>query len=412
MSSRITSLSPLSDFSIFEGKLPGNKTLHYLDSAATSQKPQIVLDAIAEYYKTSNANVHRGIHALGDKSTQALHEARKTIASFFGAEEDEFIFTRNTTESLNGLAYGLEHLLKPEDEIVLSIMEHHSNIVPWQELAKRTGAVVRYIGITEDGQLDLKKAEELFTNKTRIVSIVHISNALGTHNDLEKIAKMARSASPDCWVVADGAQSAPHIPISFQSNFCDAYAFSGHKMLGPMGAGGLLVRKERISQLQPWFLGGGMIDEVNLINTTFADLPDRFMPGTPDVASVVGLAAACKYLSNFGMEAIQHHDHLLVQETLERLKEFPLIQIVGPTNADLRIGSVAFLYKGVHAHDVAQILDSEGVAVRSGHHCTMPLHNANIWVATTRASFGMYNSSEDIDKLVEGLKKVEKVFRQ
>ncbi|MBI5151581.1 MAG: SufS family cysteine desulfurase [Candidatus Pacebacteria bacterium] len=397
------------DFPILRRVVHGDKPLVYLDSAATSQKPQAVLDAIVQYYTNHNANVHRGIHVLGDESTKMFTSARDTIAKFFGADSDELILTRNTTEGLNAVVYSwVESHIRKEDTILLTEMEHHSNIVPWQRFAKRTGCSLEYIRVSPDGELDLQDLKKKCTKHIKLIAVAHVSNTLGVINPITDIVELAHTVGAK--VVVDGAQSAPHMPINFHTLECDAFAFSGHKMLGPMGIGGLVVRKEMMNEMDPFLFGGGMIREVTYEETTFADLPDKFIGGTPDVASTVGLATACEYLTKLGMDQVFAHDHELVEYALEKLSTVDGVNIVGPMEAKKRCGSVAFTYTGVHAHDVAQILDSEGVAVRSGHHCTMPLHEKFGWIATTRASFNVYTTKEDIDALVRALAKVKKVF--
>jgi len=415
------------DFPILQRTINGTP-LVYLDSAATSQKPVQVIDAISNYYKNHNANVHRGVHTLSDESTTVWRESRKVIADFFGAEDDELILVRNTTEAINSVCYGwLEHTLKEGDVILTTLMEHHSNIVMWQEAANRVNAKLIFIDINNDGTLNLDHLkEQLIINneQLKMISLVHVSNALGTHNPIDEVVTLVKQHFPDKKtrpkILIDGAQSAPHMPIDFKKLDIDFFAFSGHKMLGPMGSGGLLVRKSLLqsNEFKPWLFGGGMISSVLIDGTHFHDeAVERFTAGTPDVASAVGLAAACKYLSKIGMKKIYEHDQELVAYALERLGRIPEVTIAGPikiNNSKLimnRIGSVAFLYDGVHAHDVAQILDSEGVAVRSGHHCTMPLHTHFGWQATTRVSFNVYNTKEDIDALITGLLKVKQVFK-
>ena len=417
------------DFPILQQQA-NEKRLVYLDSAATSQKPTAVIDALVQYYRTSNANVHRGVHHLSDVSTQAWEESRQTIAEFFGAHPDELILTRNTTESLNGTAYGwgLDHL-GADDVIITTILEHHANIVPWQQLALRVGARVEYLGVDAAGRLDLTALEEFMTKhgaRVKLLAISHVSNALGTVAPLEKIVDIIQKVYGSTaavgerpLLVLDAAQSAPHVPLNFAKLGFDCLAASGHKMLGPMGSGVLLVKRTLLDSnaFKPWLFGGGMISEVSTVSTQFnQQTSERFTPGTPDVASAVGLAAACRYLNTLGMSSVQEHDHELVQYAVDQLRELPQLQLIGPldpleSSGTLdRIGSVSFLYKGVHAHDVAQVLDSDGVAVRSGHHCTMPLHTQNHWQATVRASFHVYTSKEDIDALVAALHKVQTVF--
>lgn len=425
-----------SDFPILSREING-KPLVYLDSAATSQKPIQVIDAISDYYKNHNANVHRGVHTLSDESTHAWHESRKVIADFFGATDEELILVRNTTEAINAVRYGwLDSHLEKDDVTVTTIMEHHSNIVMWQEAARKANAHVKFIKLHKDGTLDLEHLREQLTlrsnsgqvnEKLRMIALTHVSNALGTVNPIKEIVEMVKKAFPDAStrpkIVVDGAQSAPHMPINFHDLDVDFFAFSGHKMLGPMGIGGLLVRKSIVEsgEFKPWLFGGGMISEVHTTGTVFHDeAVERFTAGTPDVASAVGLAAACKYLSDLGMKNVLLHDQELVHYAIERLSEIPELTVVGITQATIpytlypipyRVGSVAFVHQGVHAHDVAQILDSEGIAVRSGHHCTMPLHEEFGWQATTRASFNVYSTKEDIDALVAGLEKVKTVFK-
>ncbi|KKS30506.1 MAG: Cysteine desulfurase [Candidatus Amesbacteria bacterium GW2011_GWA2_42_12] len=398
------------DFPILSRKVQGSKQLVYLDSAATSQKPQGVLDAMNEYYTHFNANVHRGIHTLGNESTSVFQNSRQKIAQFFGADDNELILVRNTTEGLNALCYmwGEKHISEG-DMIVSTEMEHHSNFVPWQQLAKRKHATFTAVHVHEHGELDLHHLEELLkTKKVKLIAVVHVSNAIGTINPIERIVELSHQYGAK--VIVDGAQSASHMPVNFHKLEYDAYAFSGHKMLGPMGIGGLLVRAKIIDELQPYVFGGGMIDTVSVEETTFAELPDKYIAGTPDVASTVGLAVACGYLNTIDMKKAFQHDQELVAYALEKLSAMKNVKIVGPLDVKKRCGSVAFLYHGVHAHDVAQILDSEGVAVRSGHHCTMPLHTKFGWIATTRASFNVYSTTHEIDVLVQALQKVKVVF--
>ncbi len=407
------------DFPILQRKVHGDKKLVYLDNAATSQKPQQVIDSISHYYQNSNANVHRGVHQLSEESTTLWEEGRKIIADFFGAEDPELILTRNTTEAINGVAYGwaLDNL-KVDDVILSTEMEHHSNLVVWQQICKRTGASLEFIPVNEDGRLDMQWMETRLKSqgsKIKLVALSHVSNTLGTLNPIEEILILVRSYSPTVKFVVDGAQSAPHIPINFKKLGVDFLAFSGHKMLGPMGIGGLLVKKDLLKsgEFQPWLFGGGMIESVYLDETRFHENEsDRFTAGTPDVASTVGLARACEYVQKLGMKNVEEHDRKLVEYTLQKLSEIPEVKIVGPLGSADRIGSVTFLYEGVHPHDVAQILDSEGIAVRSGHHCTMPLHTKFNWSGTTRISFQVYNDTDDIDALISALQKVQAIFKK
>lgn len=409
------------DFPIFFQQV-SQKELVYLDNAATSQKPKQVIEAISNYYTTSVANVHRGVHTLSDLSTDLFESGKKTVAQFFGASAEELIFVRNTTEAINGIGYGWGiHSLRENDVILVSVLDHHSNIVVWQEIAKKTGAKLLFCKITDAHEFDIQDFEEKVAKnaeKLKLVALPHVSNTLGTVLPIEKIVKVVKQVQPQARVLLDGAQAVPHMPVDFHKLGVDFYVFSGHKMLGPMGIGGLLVRHKLLQtgEMQPWLFGGGMISEVHEQETSFHDdLSERFVAGTPDVASVVGLAAACKYLSEIGMEDVLAHDVELVNYAIEKLQQVKHVEVLGPTKANnvgnpIRVGSVTFLYKGVHAHDVAQVLNNEGVAVRSGHHCTMPLHTSQNWVATTRASFQIYNSKEDIDKLVEALEKVAEVL--
>jgi cysteine desulfurase/selenocysteine lyase len=413
------------DFPILQQLVHGHRLI-YLDNAATSQKPHQVIDAMSTYYQTSNANVHRGVHALSDKSTLAWESSRQTIATFLGAESDELIVLRNTTEGVNGVAYGWgQQAINTDDVIITTALEHHSNFVVWQQLARKKGARIEILAIDEAGRINLQHLEELckrHKERVKLVSLVLVSNTMGVEQPLTTIvgtlSQLYSSASRPK-ILVDAAQAVPHQPFHFDQLDIDFAVFSGHKMLGPMGFGGLLVRRSVLesSQLQPWLFGGGMISSVELTQTEFhPDIAERFAAGTPDVASAVGMAAACTYLSNLGMKQVEQHDRELVSYALEKLQNVEEVQLLGPTepvgdNLVLdRLGSVAFIYKGVHAHDVAQILDSQGIAVRSGHHCTMPLHQHFGWQATVRASFQVYTTQDDIDALVAGLAKVKQVF--
>ncbi len=408
------------DFPILSRQVNG-KALIYLDNAATSQKPNAVIAAITEYYQQHNANVHRGVHTLGDESTKLFHGSRQTIANFFGAQAEELVVVRNTTEAVNQVCYTWgEAQIAAGDVIVLTELEHHSNLVPWQMLADRKGARLEFIPVDDQGRVQWQAwldSSTALLSKVKLLAFSHISNTLGTVLPLTEMAQTFKSAIPGLTIFVDGAQAAPHIKINFDQWPVDFYAVSAHKMLGPMGIGGLLVKKSLLSQLPPFLFGGGMIDEVTPTRTTFAsDLEERFTAGTPDVAGLAGWAAACTYLKEIGMELLLQHDQDLVRYTLEQLAQFSQLRVIGPTLVPAgqeqldRVGSVAFLYRGVHAHDLGQVLDSEGVAVRSGHHCTMPLHVKYNWTASTRVSFQLYNTREDIDVLVAALKKVEKVF--
>ena len=396
------------DFPILAREING-KPLVYLDSGATSQKPKVVLEAEREYYEQHNANVHRGAHTLGDEATRLLEQSRKKVAEFIGGSEEEVIFTRNTTEGLNLVAYawGLDNL-KKGDVILSTEMEHHSNIVPWQQVAKRTGARLELVKVTGEGLLDQEDYKNKLKLKPKLVAIVHVSNALGTVNPVKEMTKMAHQAG--AVVVIDGAQAMPHMKVSVKEIGCDFYAFSGHKMLAPMGIGVLWGREEILERMSPFLTGGGEINEVYADHSTFADVPEKFEAGTPNVAGAVGLAAAVKYLENLGMESVREHDREMISYALGKIGGVKEVKILGTRDENKRSGSVSFVYENVHAHDVATVLDSEAVAVRSGHHCTMVLHEKMGLGASIRASFNVYTTKEDIDKLVSALAKVKTVF--
>lgn len=410
-------------FPILSAKVHG-KPLVYLDNAATSQKPQQVLDAITEYYTTANANVHRGVHSLSDASTEAWEASRETIANFFDADIESLIVTRNTTEALNGIAYGWgDAQLNAGDVILTTPLEHHSSIVVWQQLAARTEAKLEVLDVDQLGRInldDLEQKLDQFKGRLKLISFVHVSNTLGTVQPINTIVDLVRSRSKyyQPKIAIDVAQSAPHMALSFKKLDIDFMVLSGHKMLGPMGFGALFVKKELLesNEMKPWLYGGGMIDSVSEQETLFHQDPvERFTAGTPDVATAVGMAAACKFLSNLGMSHVEEHDRSLVGYAVKKLSEVKEVSLIGPLEVEQgedldRLGSVAFTFNGVHAHDVAQILDSQGVAVRSGHHCTMPLHQKFGWQATVRSSFQVYNSTDEIDMLISALEKVKKTF--
>lgn len=396
------------DFPILTREVHG-KPLVYLDSGATSQKPRAVLDAEREYYEKHNANVHRGAHTLGDEATKLLEESRKSVAAFIGAREHEIIFTRNTTEGLNLVAYtwGLDNI-KEGDVILSTEMEHHSDIVPWHEVARRTGARVELVRVTKEGLLDLSDFETKLKLKPKLVAMVHVSNALGTVNSVAELTRLAHKAG--AIVVIDGAQAMPHMKVDVKDIGCDFYAFSGHKMLGPMGIGAVWGRMEILETMSPFLTGGGQINEVFSDHATWADVPEKFEAGTPNVAGAVGLSAAIDYLQKLNIDTVREHDKGIVAYALEKLSGISELTMLGTLDPEKRSGSVSFIYAGVHAHDVATILDSEGVAVRSGHHCTMVLHEKMGLGASIRASFNVYTTKEDIDALIAALAKVKKVF--
>ncbi|MBI1934822.1 cysteine desulfurase [Candidatus Woesearchaeota archaeon] len=394
------------DFPILSRKIRG-KQLIYFDSAATSQKPKQVIEAMEDYYKNHNANIHRSIHTLGEEATEAYEKAHEKVADFINAGSyQNIVFTKNTTESLNLLAYSLTADLKKGDEIVISQMEHHSNLVPWQQLAKQRGLKLEFIKIDEEGKLDEESINESITKKTKIVSIMHVSNVLGTINDIKKIGNIAHENN--ALMVVDGAQSIPHMPVDVKKIDADFYAFSGHKMLGPTGIGVLYGKRELLENMQPFLYGGEMIREVKFEDTKFNDLPWKFEAGTMNIAEAVGLDAAIDYLKKIGMENIQKKDKELTNYTFEKLKEIKDVKIYGPKE---RGAVVSFNVDEIHAHDVSQILDSEGIAIRAGHHCCMPLMGVLKAHAAARASFYFYNTKDEIDKFANALGKVKKVFR-
>jgi len=399
------------DFPILEREINGNN-LVYLDNAATSQKPKQVIDSISEYYSNHNANVHRGIHTLSEEATKLYEDARKKVASFIGALPEEVIFTKGTTESLNRVAisWGLKNL-KKGDVVLLSDFEHHSNMIPWMEETKVVGAKVSYLESNENGEITLDEVKKKINEnegKVKIISITHASNVLGTIVPIKEICKIAHEKG--ILVCVDGAQAVPHMKVSIKSLDCDFYAFSGHKMLGPMGIGVLWVRKEILDKLEPYEFGGGMVDEVSYEKATYTDAPVKFEAGTPNVSGAIGLASAIDYLENIGMDEIRNHEIELNKYTLEKLKEIKNLEIIGPKEAEKRTGVISFVVKNVHAHDIASVLNGFGVAVRSGHHCAMPYHRKHKISATTRISHYLYNTKEDIDKLIEGINKATELL--
>ncbi len=398
------------DFPILQQKVNGHP-LVYLDSAATSQKPQSVIETLERYYKEYNSNVHRGVHTLGTKATDAYEGAREKVKNFINAKSTkEIIFTRGTTTSLNMVAasYGLDNV-KEGDEIVISYMEHHSNLIPWQQVAKRTGATLKYFPLQKDGTLLLEDVHNTITEKTKIVAITHVSNVLGTINPIKEITKIAHEKG--AVVVVDGAQSAPHLKVNIQELDCDFFAFSGHKMCGPTGIGVLYGKEHLLEKMEPVEFGGEMIDFVDLYDSTWKELPWKFEGGTPIIAGAVGLGAAIDYLEEIGLDEIKEHEHRLAEYALQRMSEIDGITIYGPKDASMRAGVITFNIDGVHPHDVATVLDTEGIAVRAGHHCAQPLMKWLNVTATARASFYLYNTEEDIDRLVEGIVKAKEFFK-
>ena len=399
------------DFPILNRVMRGGKQLAYLDSGATSQKPLQVLDAERQFLTTSNGAVHRGAHQLMEEATDAFEAGRSDIAGFVGAAPGEVIFTKNATEALNLVSYVLgddrsAHVIGPGDVIVTTELEHHANLIPWQELARRTGASLRWYGVTDDGELDLDSLE--LDERVKVVSFTHHSNVTGTGAPVTELVRRAKAVG--ALTVLDACQSVPHQPVDFRALEVDFAAFSGHKMLGPTGIGVLYGRAELLSELPPFLTGGSMIETVTMSGATYAPPPQRFEAGTQMISQVVGLAAAARYLSAIGMPAVQRHEQRLVAATLEGLAAIPAVRIIGPTDPELRHSPVAFVVDGVHAHDVGQVLDDDGVAVRVGHHCAAPLHRRFGLAATVRASFAVYNTGDEVDRLIAGVRRAIEFF--
>jgi cysteine desulfurase/selenocysteine lyase len=398
------------DFPILQREFDGQQVV-YLDNAATTQTPDPVVDTIAEYYRTTNANVHRGLHQLSQDASVAYEEAHDRVAEFIGASggREEIIFTKNTTESENLVAYawGLNEL-GPEDEVVLTEMEHHASLVTWQQIAKKTGASCRYIRLDEDGHLDMDHARELITDDTAMVSVVHISNALGTINPVSELADIAHDH--DAYVFVDGAQAVPNRPVDVEAIDADFYAYSGHKMCGPTGIGVLYGKKSILQEMEPYLYGGEMIRKVTFEDATWNDLPWKFEAGTPGIAQGIALAEACDYLDDIGLENVRQYEDDLVQYALERLAEEDDVDVYGPPAGAERAGLVAFNLNPVHAHDLSSILNDSAVAVRAGDHCTQPLHDRLGIAASARASFYIYNTYEEVDTLIEALDDARQLF--
>jgi cysteine desulfurase/selenocysteine lyase len=407
------------DFPILDRVLPGGRPLVYLDSGATSHKPRQVLDAERDFYEQHNAAVHRGAHRLAEEATDLYESARARIAAFVGADTDEVVFTKNTTEGINLVAYAMSNAatagpeaerfrLGPGDEIVVTEMEHHGNLVPWQMLCQRTGATLKWFGLTGDGRLDLGDLE-LITAHTKVVALTQQSNVLGTVNPLDAITERAHSVG--ALVVVDAAQSVPHQPVDFHALGVDFLAFSGHKMLGPTGVGVLVGRRDLLAAMPPFLTGGSMIEVVRMEETTFAPPPQRFEAGVPNIAQAIGLGAAVDYLTNVGMEAVAAHERDLTEYALRRLGEVSGVRIIGPPTAEARGGAVSFVVDEIHPHDVGQVLDDLGIAVRVGHHCAWPIVRRYGIPATTRATFYLYNTLAEVDALAEGVEEVKRFFR-
>lgn len=395
------------DFSILD-QVVNDEPLVYLDNAATTQKPQQVLDVLADYYQKDNANVHRGVHTLSERATARYEAARQKVADFIQAKSSkEILFTRGTTTSLNWVAQFAKEILQPDQEVIISVQEHHSNIIPWQQACQQTGAKLRYVTL-KDGELDMDHLRSLLSSKTKFVSLAHVSNVLGGVVPIGEIAELVHQVG--AYLVVDGAQSVPHMAVNVQELDVDFYAFSGHKMLGPTGIGVLYGKEELLNLMSPVEFGGEMIDFVYEQSATWKELPWKFEAGTPNIAGVIGLGAAVDYLTEIGMDAIQAHEAELVDYVFPKLQAIPGLTIYGSQDLSKRTGVIAFNLDDLHPHDVATALDYEGVAVRAGHHCAQPLLRYLQVPATVRASFYIYNTKADCDKLVEAIIKTKEFF--
>ena len=404
------------DFPIFDRVMRGGNPLVFLDSGATSQKPTSVLDAERNFYTQHNAAVHRGSYLLAEEANEAYDSARRVVAKFLGAKFEETIFTKSATESLNLLAYsfgnsprGHKFFLQPGDRIVVSEMEHHANLIPWQQLARRTGAELAWFPVTSEGRLDLSEMDTLINEKTKIVAVTHQSNVLGTINPLS--ALVARAHQVGAVFVLDACQSVPHFAVNVRELDIDFLAFSGHKALGPTGIGVLWGKEELLEEMEPFLVGGSMIETVTMTGSTWAPLPRKFEAGVPNMAQAVGLGAAIEYLDRVGLSRIHDHEIFLTQLALERIADLSGVAVVGPTDLVDRGGVISFTVDGVHPHDVGQVLDQHGIAVRTGHHCAWPLMRKLGVVGTTRASFYLYNTEEDVATLINGIKSVQSYFK-
>jgi cysteine desulfurase/selenocysteine lyase len=399
-----------SDFPILERRVHG-KTLVYLDNAATTQKPRSVIDALVHYYEHYNANIHRGLHTLAEEATLAYEATRQKAGRFINAEHpgEEIIFTRNTTEAINLVsnAWGRKNL-KPGDEIVITAMEHHSNLIPWQLIAAETGAVLRVIDIDDDGKLVWGDVQQKIGERTKIVAISQMSNVLGTINPIKEIAQLAHGVG--AVVLVDGAQSVPHMPVDVRELDCDFLAFSSHKMLGPTGVGVLYGKRDILNAMDPFLGGGEMIKRVTYESSTYADLPNKFEAGTPNIADVVAFGAAIDYLEGLGMAAVRAHEITITQYAIDALSAVEGVKVYGPKDAREKGGAVAFNYGDLHPHDLSQVLDQEAIAIRAGHHCAQPLMRRLGVIATARASFYIYNTHEEVDALVTGMGAADRIF--
>lgn len=396
-------------FPILNQEINGHP-LVYLDSAATSQKPVQVIEALKNYYENDNANVHRGVHTLGNRATEQYEGAREKVRKFINANSmEEIIFLRGTTTAMNLVAqsYGRANV-NEGDEIVITYMEHHSNIIPWQQLAKERGAILKYVELEKDGTISLEQVRAVVTERTKIVSMVYVSNVLGTMNPVKEVAQIAHENG--AIMVVDGAQAAPHLKIDVQDLDCDFFAFSGHKMCGPTGIGVLYGKKALLNNMEPVEFGGEMIDFVGLYDSTWKELPWKFEGGTPIIAGAVGLGAAIDFLNEIGLDEIEKHEHHMAAYAMEKMNSIEGLAIYGPTDPQKRAGIVTFNLNDVHPHDVATVLDMSGIAVRAGHHCAQPLMKWLEVSATARASFYLYNNESDVDRLVEGLRSAKEYF--
>jgi cysteine desulfurase/selenocysteine lyase len=404
------------DFPIFTRTIREGKRLVYLDSGATAQKPHSVIDAEVDFYRLHNAAAHRGAHQLAEEATDLFEGARAKVAAFIGAAVDEVVFTKSATESLNLVAYAMGNApvgnrfhLSTGDEIVVSQMEHHANLIPWQQLAARTGAVLRWFDVTPEGRLDLSQIPELITDRTKVVALTHQSNVLGTINPLSEIVAAAHAVG--AVVVLDACQSVPHMKVDVTELDIDFLAFSGHKTVGPTGVGVMWGRSALLEELPPFLTGGSMIADVSMTTATWAPAPAKFEAGVPNMAQAIGLGAAVDYLSAIGMDVIAQHEHALTQDLLAKLLDINEVAVVGPLNMGNRGGAISFTVAGIHPHDLGQFLDSQGIAVRTGHHCAWPLTRSLGVPATTRASLYLYNSVEDNDALIDGVKSAMRYFK-
>ena len=402
------------DFPILARKVRGGNRLIYLDSGATSQKPEAVIKAESDFYRTINSAVHRGAHLLAEEASEAYEGARENLAKFLGAKTDEVIFTKSATESLNMIAYSLGNPdssfnVKSGDEIVVSQMEHHANLIPWQQLAKRTGAKLVWFSITDDGRLDLSNIDQIINKRTKVVAITHQSNVFGTIIPLQEIVKAAHEVG--AVVVLDACQSAPHMSVDVRALDIDFLAFSGHKALGPTGVGILWGAMKLLNQMPPMLTGGSMIESATIDSARYAAPPKRFEAGVPNMAQAVGLGAAIDYLQDVGMDRIAAHEHELTQRAIDGLSEISGLSIVGPKEMKLRGGAISFTVEGIHPHDLGQVLDDQGIAVRTGHHCAWPLMQALQVQATTRASLYLYNTAEEVDQLISAVVDAKKFFK-